>query len=111
MPPSNRSARAQPHHAPEIVLYHADCADGFGAAWAVWKRYPSAEFIPVKHGSPPPPQLERRHILIVDFTYPRPALEAIAAQAASLLVLDHHITAQKALEGFPHAKFEEKKSG
>ena len=31
---------------PDIVLYHADCFDGFGAAWAVWKKFPNARFSP-----------------------------------------------------------------
>lgn len=102
---------SQPDRAPEVVLYHADCADGFGAAWAIWRRFPEARFIAVKHGFPPPEGLDGRRIVIVDFTYPRDTLEALAARAADLLVLDHHITAQKALAGLPFARFEEKKSG
>ena len=35
---------------PTVVLYHAECADGFGAAWALWRRFPSADYRPVKHG-------------------------------------------------------------
>lgn len=100
--------------APGLILYHAECADGFGAAWALWKRFPSAQFRPVKHGLPPPltpTELTGQHILIVDFSYPRPILEEIHSQAASLLVLDHHITAQKALAGLPYARFDQKKSG
>ncbi|MGH7232817.1 MAG: phosphoesterase [Nitrospiraceae bacterium] len=98
-------------HAPEMVLYHAECSDGFGAAWALWKRFPAARYIPVKHGYPPPADLAGRHIVIADFSYARPTLEAIAAQAASLLILDHHITAQQALAGLPYAYFDQKKSG
>jgi oligoribonuclease NrnB/cAMP/cGMP phosphodiesterase (DHH superfamily) len=96
---------------PDVVLYHAECMDGFGAAWAIWKRFPLADFIPVKHGSPPPAELTDRHVVIVDFSYPRPALEAIAEKAASLLILDHHITAERALAGFPFARFDQKRSG
>ncbi len=96
---------------PEVVLYHAECSDGFGAAWALWKKFPSARFIPVKHGCPPPADLAGRHVVIVDFSYARPVLEAIAAQAATLQVLDHHITAEQALAGLPYAHFDQKKSG
>lgn len=96
---------------PDVVLYHAECQDGFGAAWALWKRFPSARFLPVKHGVPPPSGLARHHVVIVDFSYARATLEALAKEAASLLILDHHITAQRALEGLPFAHFEEKKSG
>ena len=27
---------------PDICIYHGGCDDGFGAAWAVWKRWPDA---------------------------------------------------------------------
>jgi oligoribonuclease NrnB/cAMP/cGMP phosphodiesterase (DHH superfamily) len=100
-----------PVAAPDIVLYHADCLDGFGAAWAIWKQFPSATFTPVKHGLPPPPGLSGRKIVIVDFSYPRETLEAMAKDAASVLVLDHHVTAEKALAGLPYVCFDQKKSG
>ena len=96
---------------PDVVLYHAECLDGFGAAWAVWKKFPSACFVPVKHGCPPPSDLEGRRIVIVDFSYARATLEAIATQASGLLVLDHHITAEKALADLPFAYFDQTKSG
>lgn len=97
--------------APDVVLYHAECADGFGAAWALWKRYPSAQFMPVKHAVPPPSGLAGQRILIVDFSYPRPTLEALAADAKHLAVLDHHITAERALADLPYVHFDQKKSG
>ena len=96
---------------PTVVLYHAECADGFGAAWALWRQFPAARFLPVKHGSPPPPDLQDQRVIIVDFSYARETLETMAQQAKALLVLDHHITAEKALSGLPYAYFDLKKSG
>ena len=97
--------------APSLILYHGDCADGFGAAWAIWKRYPNARYLPVKHGEPPPADLAGQHIVIVDFSYARPVLEEMARDAASLVVLDHHITAETTLADLPYAYFDLKKSG
>lgn len=105
-PPSHRTSPP-----PDVVLYHAECLDGFGAAWAIWKRFPSAQFVAAKHGLPPPGDLAGRHIVIVDFSYGRDVLEGLAAKAKSLLVLDHHITAQQALAGLPFAYFDQSKSG
>lgn len=96
---------------PTAVLYHADCADGFGAAWALWKKYPDARYIPVKHGQPPPEGLDGAHVMMVDFSYRREVIERLAQSAASLLILDHHVTAQAALAGLPYAYFDVKKSG
>ena len=93
------------------MLYHAECADGFGAAWALWRQFPAARFLPVKHGNPPPPDLQDQRVIIVDFSYARETLKTMAQQAKALLVLDHHITAEKALSGLPYAYFDLKKSG
>lgn len=104
----------QPHRFPKpptVILYHAECADGFGAAWAIWKQFPKARFVPVKHGNPPPPELTTQRVVIVDFSYDRPTLEHLASETQALLVLDHHITAEKALADLPYAYFDLKKSG
>ncbi|MGH7257198.1 MAG: phosphoesterase, partial [Nitrospiraceae bacterium] len=68
---------------PTLVLYHAECADGFGAAWAIWKRFPEVRFLPVKHGEPRPKDLRGERVVIVDFSYARPVLEGIAKEATS----------------------------
>jgi oligoribonuclease NrnB/cAMP/cGMP phosphodiesterase (DHH superfamily) len=39
-------------------------------------------------------------VLLVDFSYKRPVLERMAAKAQSILILDHHETAQEDLSGF-----------
>ena len=39
----------------EVVLYHANCNDGFGAAYSAWKLLGNrAEYIACSHGTPPP---------------------------------------------------------
>ena len=48
---------------------------------------------------------------MVDFSYNRTTLEAMAKDAASLVVLDHHITAEQALADLPYAYFDLNKSG
>ena len=98
-------------HPPDVVLYHADCMDGFGAAWALWKRFPDAEYVPVKHGYPPPQNLHDRHVLIVDFSYGRETILELAQRTASLFILDHHVTAQSALQDLPYAYFDMSRSG
>ena len=96
---------------PTVVLYHADCVDGFGAAWALWKKYPDARYLPVEHGLSPPSGLDNDHVVLVDFSYPREVVERLAGSTASFRILDHHVTAQAALAGLPYAYFDMKKSG
>ena len=98
-------------HPPNVVLYHAECMDGFGSAWALWKRFPDARYVAVKHGFPPPDGLQNQHVVMVDFSYPRAAILQLAEHTASLHILDHHITAQASLADLPFAYFDMNRSG
>lgn len=84
---------------PDVCIYHAPCADGFTAAWAVWKRWPDIEFIPGVYGEPAP-DVKGKNVLIVDFSYKRPILELLAQEANTITILDHHKTAQEDLSPF-----------
>jgi len=96
----------------DICVFHKDCMDGVAAAWAVWLKHPEAKFVPLEYGVPP--ALETfggHHVVLVDFSYPRHELEHIRRVAGSLLVLDHHKTAQADLQDFPGAVFDLDKAG
>ena len=108
---SAASMRSLSSTAPTLILYHAECADGFGAAWAIWRRYPERSLLRRETRGGPPPDLAGEHIVIVDFSYARPILETMAQSAASLVVLDHHITAEQTLADLPYAYFDLTKSG
>jgi len=83
-----------------ICIYHGNCADGFTAAWAVWKALgDQVEFVPGIYGQDPP-DVTGADVIMVDFSYKRPVLEAMAERARSVLILDHHKTAQADLNGF-----------
>jgi uncharacterized protein len=101
----------QPHEVTHI-LYHADCADGFGAAFAAWKILgDKATYIPVQHGAPPPHLPSDARVAIIDFSYKRDVILALKERVADLIILDHHITAQDELAGLPFATFDLEKSG
>jgi len=80
---------------PTMCIYHANCADGFGAALAVWLRFADnrPEFVPASYGETPP-NCSGHDVLLVDFSYKLPVLEQILAQAKSVTILDHHKTAE-----------------
>lgn len=81
-----------------LCIYHANCADGFTAAWAVWKaKGERFDYHAAMHDSPPP-NVRGREVVIVDFSYPRAIMEQLAAQASRVLLLDHHQTAQEELQ-------------
>jgi len=94
-----------------VVLYHANCPDGFCSAFAFWKKYgDKAKYIPAKHGEPPPP-IEGKTVYIVDFSYNRLTLLKMKDAAKSLVVIDHHITAEKELGDLDFCEFDMSHSG
>lgn len=97
------------------VLYHSKCYDGFGAAYAAWKRLgDTAKYIAVGYGHPPPEMPEATQVFIVDFSYPKDVLLKLA-ETTEVTVLDHHKTAQENLEGLsgtnPFVVFDMERSG
>lgn len=90
-------------NAPDLVLYHADCDDGIAAAWAIWKRcgYQHTEYRACQYGQKPP-NVAGKDVLIVDFSFKAPVLQAMAADAYRIVVLDHHQSAAADLSGFLH---------
>lgn len=104
------------------VIYHKGCQDGFGAAWVAWRYYgknrhellansESVEFIPKAYGEPPPEIHPGDIVYILDFSYSREVLLEMNKKANSLVVLDHHKSAQEDLEGLDFCIFDMNQSG
>jgi len=81
-----------------LVIYHANCWDGFCAAWIARKALGEIEAYPGYYGQSPP-DVTGRVVYILDFSYPREYMRRVLGQARSVVVLDHHKTAQAALDG------------
>jgi len=95
----------------EIVIYHANCSDGFGAAWAAWKLLGSkAKYIACKHGSPPP-DVTGKNVAICDFSFNNETTKKMIQDANSLVILDHHKSAVVELHDIPEAIFDMNHSG
>ena len=84
-----------------LILYHGrQCPDGFGAALAAWLFFGGrGEYVPVDHGEPPP-DVTGRSVYILDFCYPRDVTQRLDQQAHRLIVLDHHISSSRAMQGY-----------
>lgn len=96
-----------------FCIYHGNCADGFGAAWAVLQAIPEAEFHAGTYQAPPP-DVTGKQVVMVDFSYERPVLLEMASKAESILILDHHKSAAEDLVDLPAnvvAVFDMERSG
>jgi uncharacterized protein len=85
---------------PDLCIYHGGCDDGFGAAWAIWKRWGnSLAYEPGVYGKSLP-DVTGKHVLFVDFSAKRPVIDEMAQVAKSIVIIDHHKTAEADLEPF-----------
>ena len=76
-----------------VILYHADCPDGFGGAWAAHKKFgDKADYIGVDHDSPPPAGLENKEIYFIDFAYSVEIMKDIIRRNKRVTAIDHHVT-------------------
>jgi len=93
------------------VIYHADCSDGFGAAWSAWKRLGNrAEYHACKHGQPPP-DVRGKTVAILDFSFSNAVTKRMIEEAEGLIVIDHHRTAMIELHDISNTHFDMNHSG
>lgn len=78
-----------------LVAYHADCLDGFGAAWSAWRAFGDAAiYRPLHHGERlAGEEIAGRDVYILDFSFAPAELEAMTELAHSVTQIDHHATA------------------
>ena len=94
------------------VLYHGGCPDGFGGAYAAWKKFgDTAEYIPLGRSDIVPKSLAGKQLFFIDFTYPQKIMDNFINFAKSVTVLDHHLGIREVVEKMPEYVFDEKHSG
>lgn len=97
------------------VLYHANCYDGFGAAWAAWRKLgdEGVTYRAVNYGDECFLDLhncDQGRLYLLDFSYPKKTLLELAKEF-DITVLDHHKSAKADLEGLHFAHFDMERSG
>lgn len=95
-----------------VIIYHDKCRDGFGAAYAAWKKFGNeASYVPVKDHNLAPEGLIDKEIYIVDFSFDLPILKNLNDTNRKVVVIDHHKTVQKEVQSFPQNIFDINHSG
>lgn len=85
---------------PDIFIYHHPCDDGFGAAFAAWRAWgDTISYYPTNYGHPPP-DVTGKNVLIGDFSYKADTIAKMAEDALSIVILDHHKSAEADLAAY-----------
>lgn len=94
----------------DYVIYHGGCTDGFTSALCAYKYFnlnnnnnkPLPIFHPGKFGIlPGQDEIKDKCVLICDFSYKKDLLQKLKSMVKKLLILDHHISAEKDLKELP----------
>lgn len=83
-----------------LVVWHKGCNDGFTSAWIVNRWFHGeADFYPGVYQLPPANFIDR-DVIMVDFSYKKDVIETMRQHARSILILDHHRTAEADLKDY-----------
>lgn len=100
------------------MIYHHPCLDGFTSAWAAKQAMGNtAEYVPGNYSNNDTlPDVDNRIVYLLDFSYPKDTMIKLAIRANTVIVLDHHLSAQKDLEplldaGIIEGEFDMDRSG
>lgn len=75
------------------IIYHGRCSDGFGGAWAAWKKFGSnAQYIGASYGEPPRLDIKNKEAYFIDFCYKEEALKELIKNNKRVTLIDHHKT-------------------
>lgn len=97
-----------------VILYHGNCPDGFGGAYAAWKKFgDDAEYHPMFRDVSPPPaeSFAGADLYFVDFCYPQELMDGYLKHAGSLTVLDHHEGVADVIQRMPQFRYTSEHSG
>lgn len=86
-----------------LVIYHGGCPDGFAAAFTISTLFRQedeycCDLVAGVYGQDPP-DVTGRDVYMVDFSYRRAVLKKMCLAARSVIVIDHHTSAEQDLEG------------
>ena len=77
-----------------IVIYHANCTDGFGAAYAAWTKLgDDAEYVPMHYGQNIEHDPRDRDVYVLDFSFSEEQTRWLIEYSNRFVWLDHHKTA------------------
>lgn len=96
-----------------VVIYHKRCEDGFGAAYAAWKKFgDAAEYIPAGYNDELPEGLDGKEVYLLDFCYQIPgAIDALSKSTKKLTILDHHKSSEELVLNAPNHVYDKDRSG
>lgn len=95
-----------------VVIYHKNCQDGFGAAWAAWRKFgDAASYVPALDRESYPEGVGNKEVYIVDFCFGESVTKELLQKNNKVVVLDHHMSSKELVESLPEHVYSDTDSG
>lgn len=97
-----------------VVLYHGFCTDGFGSAYAAWKKFgDDASYLAMDRNEPliPKELLADKEVYVLDYSFSLEVMESYQSVAKSFTVIDHHRSSEQDVKQLHSFVFDNEHSG
>ncbi len=99
-----------------VVFYHANCPDGFGAAWATWKKFgKKAEYLGIRPSQTKDQlggvSLKGKKVYFVDVSTSAEKLKELVKKNETVTVIDHHVSNRELIHNASQWIFDNRHSG
>ena len=97
-----------------IVVLHHDDPDGFGGAWAAWKKFKDkAEYIPISHDRDVLERLnlKNKEIYLIDYSFKPEEMIKLVKANKKVVLIDHHVTSAESAKIATESLYDITRSG
>ncbi len=94
----------------DVVIYHGGCPDGLAGAYPFYLENKSIEFYGLQYDQELP-DVSGKKVAVIDICFSREQMIKLNEQVGYLIVLDHHKSSERAMEGLDFCTFDMKRSG
>lgn len=89
-----------------IVIYHGNCPDGFGGAWAAWMKFKDkAAYIGASDRLALPCEIKNKEVYLIDYTYEPDIVVQLIKDNIRVTAIDHHVSQEAATKMTQHYSY------
>jgi oligoribonuclease NrnB/cAMP/cGMP phosphodiesterase (DHH superfamily) len=76
-----------------VVIYHGNCPDGFGGAWAAWTKFKNkAAYFGATDRENLPFEIKNKEVYLIDYTYQPELVRQLIDDNIRVTAIDHHVS-------------------
>lgn len=97
-----------------VIIYHGFCTDGFGSAYAAWKKFGNnATYIARNRDEYPFAEnyFNGKDVYVLDYSFSGEEMTRYQAEANLFTVIDHHVSVEKDVRSLTSFVFDNTRSG